>query len=670
MSMTQKQLSARTRVTPEQRAEIARLVDEIDQLTRGQSDPDDFKRFRLENGIYGIRGVADQHMVRVKIQFGKLDAAQVETLADIAERFTPNGKVHLTTRQDVQFHYVRRRDLPAVLTLLAESGLTTREACGNTVRNVTACPLSGISSTEVFDVRPYAEAVSLYFLRNPLNQNLPRKFKIAFEGCAEDHARTPIHDFGAVAAMRGSNGSSERGFRIYLGGGLGAQPASAHLLEEFTPEHLLIATAEAVLRVFDRLGERREDRSHRMRARLKFLIREWGWEKFRDAVLKERRVVALTQSGRAAIAFNRVEEQPPFGEIEFKKVIEDGVSGRLTAGTKSMGRRDVSPTTGTKDRGRRDVSLTVGRSLFDSERRFLKWQGSNVIPQKPKGWSAVTVRAPLGDLTVTDLRHIARTAHRFCGGRLQVAISQNLMLRWVPNAAVRLVYDQLEAAGLALSGAHQLADITRCPGADTCQIAITHSRGLAEALAPLVERDLGEFPELEQLSIKISGCMNSCGQHHIADIGFYGASENVKGHELPKYVVMLGGRTREGLAEFAVPIAQIPARRVPEATRELLLFYRENKKENELFRDFVDRLGKSSFRRLLARYQEVSSFEENSELFCDLGAQEEFKVVMGVGECAGNSVPSSKFQVQSQQAGELVGKHEGENTGGNSAGIL
>jgi sulfite reductase beta subunit-like hemoprotein len=649
MTKTQKQLLTPARISPEQQSEIAMLVDEIDRLKKGQSDPEDFRRFRLENGIYGIRGVADQHMVRVKVRFGKLDAAQLETLAEIAERFTPNRKVHLTTRQDVQFHYIRRRDLPAVLTLLAGSGLTTREACGNTVRNVTACPFSGISSTEVFDVRPYAEALSVYFLRNPLNQNLPRKFKIAFEGCTEDHARTPIHDFGAVAVLRGSNGSCERGFRIYLGGGLGAQPAAAQLLEEFTPERLLIATAEAVLRVFDRFGERREDRSHRMRARLKFLIRERGWEKFREAVLKERKVVSLTQSGRAAIPFYLAEEKPPFGEIEFKKVIEDGVSGRLMAGGKDKGRRDVCP--------------TAGRSLFDREHKFLKWQGSNVIPQKQKGWSAVIVRAPLGDMTVPELRHIASTARRFCGGRLQVAISQNLMLRWVPNAAVRLVYEHLDRAGMAHGGAHQLADITRCPGADTCQIAITHSRGLAEALAPLVERDLGEFPELEQLSIKISGCMNSCGQHHIADIGFYGASENVKGHELPKYVVMLGGRTREGIAEFAVPIAQIPARRVPDATRELLLFYRESKNENELFRDFVDRLGKAAFRRVLAKYQEVSSFEENPGLFRDLGADEEFKVAMGVGECAGNSVQSSRSKVQSQQIGESVTGTAGERSG-------
>lgn len=635
------------------------LVEQIKRLDRGEMDPDDFKRFRLENGIYGIRGFADQHMVRVKVRFGKLTADQLETLAGIAETFTPNKKVHLTTRQDVQFHHVERRHLPRVLTMLAEVGLTTREACGNTVRNVTACPFAGISPTEVFDVRPYADALSLYFLRNPINQNLPRKFKFAFEGCSEDHARTPIHDFGAVAAIRGVNGNSERGFRIYLGGGLGAQPASAQLLEAFTPEPLLIPTAEAVLRVFDRFGERREDRSHRMRARLKFLIREWGWEKFRTAVLKERQAVLLTRSGRTAVPSNVEEERPPSGEVDFKKLVADGVSGRLANPQERRGGRNVGP-------------ATVAASI-QAERRFSKWLAANVVAQKQKGWSAVIIRAPLGDLTVDNLRQVARIARKYCGGRIQVAISQNLLLRWVPQAATKQLYEELDRAGLAQDGAHQLADITRCPGADTCQIAITHSRGLAEALAPLVENGLGEFPELQQLSIKISGCMNSCGQHHIADLGFYGASENIKGHELPKYVVMLGGRTREGVAEFAVPIAQIPARRVPETTKELLLFYREKKRDGELFRDFVDRIGKATFRSLLSKYQAVSSFDEEPELFRDLGAEEEFKVSLGVGECAGGTtaeaaserVRASESKVQSVEVGEAVEVQVGGASGRN-----
>ncbi len=602
-------------ISAEQAAEISMIIEQIGRLERGELEADDFKRFRLENGIYGIRGSSDRHMVRVKVPFGKLSADQLDTLAEVAEQFTPNRSVHLTTRQDVQFHYVERRHLPRLLTLLAESGLTTREACGNTVRNVTACPLAGISPSEVFDVRPYAETLALHFLRNPLNQNLPRKFKFAFEGCSEDHARTAIHDFGVVAALRGTTGVGERGFRIYLGGGLGAQPASAQLLEEFTPEQLLIPSAEAVLRVFDRFGERREDHSHRMRARLKFLIRSWGWEKFRDAVLKERKVILLTSSGRSGKTFSREEEKPPFNEAMFQKLVQDGISGRLAW---------------------RNFAQERGRETFRQiELEYSEWLTSNVLAQKQKGWSAVTIRAPLGDLKAEEFRHIAYIAQRYCGGRLQVTISQNLMLRWIPSLLVRQVYEELLDAGLAHRGAHQLSDITRCPGADTCQIAITHSRGLAEALAPLVERELGNFPELKHLSIKISGCMNSCGQHHIADIGFYGASENVKGHDLPKYVVMLGGRTREGLAQFAVPIAQIPARRVPAATHEILLYYRENKKPDELFRDFVDRLGKATFRSLLSKHQEAISYENEPELFRDLGVDEEFQVVAGVGECAG-----------------------------------
>ncbi len=600
-------------MSPAQAAEIDMLVQQIARLDRGELSDDEFKRFRLENGIYGIRGTTDRHMVRVKIRFGRLTARQLETLAGLAEKYTPNKQIHLTTRQDVQFHHVLRRHLPQMLTSLAEAGMTTREACGNTVRNVTACPFSGISPTEVFDVRPYADALSLYFLRNPLNQNLPRKFKFAFEGCPEDHARTPIHDFGAVAAIRGANGTSERGFRIYLGGGLGAQPACARLLEEFTPEHLLIPTAEAVLRTFDRYGERREDHAHRMRARLKFLIREWGWERFQTVVLKERAVVVLTRSGGSVIPFNLEEEQPPPGLARF-----EARSGREALQHMSHGIPEDFDTPDTTQ-----------------EKRCSQWLASNVIGQKQMGWVGVIIRAPLGDLTARDLRNIARVAADCCGGRIQITISQNLLLRWVPVERLKQVHNELYSMGLAHGGAHQIADITRCPGADTCQIAITRSRGLAEALAPLVESDIGDLPELRQLSIKISGCMNSCGQHHVADIGFYGASENVHGHDLPKYVVMLGGRTKEGLAEFAVPIAQIPARLVPTATRELLLFYRENKTENELFRDFVDRLGKPRFRTLLAKYQAAPSYEVTRELFRDLGMDDDFQVAVGTGECAG-----------------------------------
>src|SRR5689334_11256997 len=283
-----------TTLTPEIENELRYFEEEIAALESGALDPNDFKRFRLENGVYGIRNSDDRHMVRIKIPFGRITPGQLEGIAEMAEQFTPTGISHLTTRQDIQLHNVLRTDVPKVLRLIAEMGLTTREACGNTVRNVTACPFAGVASDEPFDVTPYAEAVAEYFLRNPINQNLPRKFKIAFEGCSEDHARIPIHDIGAVAKVRPVDGKLERGFHIYVAGGLGAQPRSADRLEDFTPADLIIPTIEAAIRVFDRFGERRPERVHRMRARMKFIARAWGKERLHKAILSERKQLLLT----------------------------------------------------------------------------------------------------------------------------------------------------------------------------------------------------------------------------------------------------------------------------------------------------------------------------------------------------------------------------------------
>lgn len=581
-------------LSAEAREEIELFRREIARLEAGEADPDDFKKFRLENGVYGIRGQPDLHMVRVKIRFGALNPDQLEALADIASIYTPNKIGHITTRQDMQFHYVRRRDVPEVLERIALVGLTTREACGNTVRNVTACPYSGISPTEVFDVTPYADALSRYFLRNPICQNLPRKFKIAFEGCPEDHARTPIHDIGCVAAVREAGGRLERGFRMYLGGGLGAQPRVAQLLEEFTPEDLLIPTAEATLRIFDRHGERRPEAQYRARARMKFLIKEWGFEKFRSEVLKERRVVLATRSGRAAYRIEAGEERPP------------------------------------------EVDIPAGdppgwRPTLD----YLRWRETNVLAQKRKGWQAVIIRCPLGDIGAAEMRVVADIARRYCGGRLRTLITQNLLLRWVPEGALPWVYMELVRAGLARAGAHRIADITRCPGADTCQIAITHSRGLAAALGNLLSNGFGQIPEIQDISIKISGCFNSCGQHHIADIGFYGATEEVSGHALPKYVMLLGGRTAEGMASFGKAVIQIPARRVPEAVEKLLRYYLSERQPEEPFRSFIDRVGIAPIRELLAEFKRVPLYEQAPDLYRDLGAEDEgFKLELGTGECA------------------------------------
>src|SRR5882672_2326315 len=296
-------------VTPVQEAEFKLFEDNIRALESGALDSDDFRRFRLENGIYGIRNTTDEHMVRIKVKWGNLTADQLDTLADIAEAYATPKCAHVTTRQAIQMHHIKRGDVPALLRQVAACGLTTREACGNTVRNVTACHFAGVSTEEAFDVRPYAQAVAEYFLRNPINQNLPRKFKFAFEGCPTDHARVPIHDFGAVAKIREINGKQVRGFQCYVGGGLGASPFSAQLIEDFTPEELLIPTAEAVVRIFDRYGNRKD----KARARIKFVVKDWGIEKMRATILEERKIAILTHSGSVNFAFdfNPFEETGP-----------------------------------------------------------------------------------------------------------------------------------------------------------------------------------------------------------------------------------------------------------------------------------------------------------------------------------------------------------------------
>jgi sulfite reductase beta subunit-like hemoprotein len=484
-----------------------------------------------------------------------------------------------------------------VLRRIAESGLTTREACGNTVRNVTACPYAGVSHTEPFDVTPYAEAVAEYFLRNPINQNLPRKIKIAFEGCDEDHARVAIHDIGAVAKVREVNGQIEHGFQLYFAGGLGAQPRTADLLEEFTPASLLIPTAEAIIRVFDRHGERRPEQVHRMRARMKFLARGWGIDKLRRTILIERRVVLATRSGRAQFNIEHFEEKAPLFDVaEFS--------------SKPMN--------------------------FDAK-AFAHWRETNVAAQRQTGWNTVTLRCPLGDIDVAGLRNVARIARRFSGGRLRIGIAQNFILRWVPDAALSQLFIELSKAGLAQADADRLSDITRCPGADTCMIALTNSRGLAEALTDVVLKNFANVPEVQDVSIKISGCMNSCGQHHIADIGFHGASETTTdGRELPAYIMMVGGSTTEGLAQFAKIVGRVPAQRVPETVNQLLRSYANGRQESESFRTYIDRIGIPAIKTLVRAFEIVPSEPLSPELFFDLGAAEQtYKSEVGVGECAG-----------------------------------
>lgn len=575
---------AQTDLSPVARSELLRFEDEIRSLERGTTDPGDFQKFRLQNGVYGIRHATDRHMIRIRIPVGAITPEQLDTLGDLAGEYAPTRRIHLTTRQDIQIHSVLRRDLPSILRRISAAGLTTREAAGNVVRNVTACPFAGVAPGEAFDVTPYATAVASYFLRNPLTQDLPRKVKIAFEGCPVDHARTPIHDIGAVAATEGDR----RGFRVYVGGGLGAAPRNADLLEPFTPAEWLIPTCEAVLRIFDRHG----NRQNRNQARIKFLVKQWGIERFRAAVVAERHVLLSVRSGEVPVEFDASAEAPP--------------------------------------------SVTLPLEPIDTTPEYWRWRSTNIRPQKQGGYFIATVRCPFGDLLPDQARAAAEAARRYCGGRIRVTPEQNLVLRWVPETALPALHRDLAAAGLAHAGAGTIADITRCPGADTCNLAITRSRGLAEALSRIFDQDpLTLLPEVRELSLKISGCTNSCGQHHIADIGFYGASKKVEGHEAPHYLIMLGGGTAEGQAVFGKPVAQIPARRVPEAVRAILLHYHEQRLPGETFPTFVARVGIPALRTLVEPFRNVPPITEAPEFYEDLGTPNRpFVVEVGEGECA------------------------------------
>lgn len=572
--------------------EIRLFEEQMARLDRGELDADDFRRFRLENGIYGIRNYTDKHMVRVKIPYGDMTPRQLEVIAELVEKYTPNKLAHITTRQNIQFHYVERKNVPQILRALTGAGMTTREACGNTVRNVTACPYSGIAPDEPFDVTPYADATFRYFIRNPLNQNLPRKFKIAFEGCSVDHIRTPIHDVGCVAKIKRVRGKDVKGFAVYVGGGLGATPYSAQLLEEFTPAELLIPTIEALIRLFDRHG----NRERKDKARMKFVVKEWGIEKFRERVLAERKIALLTKSGQSVFEIPYKEESVP----------------------------DV------------DMNGFDGKGVVVDARGYETWLSTNTFEQKQKGFYAVHIRLPLGDITPENLRLVAQCAGNYCGGRIRTTIFQNLLLYFVPEKALTSLYKELRQSGLGAANAQSVADITRCPGADTCQIAITHSRGLAAELGKIFMNGFGGIPEIQDIQIKISGCFNSCGQHHIATLGFYGASINGEdGKQIPVYKVLVGGKTVEGKATFGRVIGEVPSRKTPELVKTLLNTFLKEKQNGENFLSWADRAGLTRLKEIAKPFALIPSYKKEPKMYEDLGDEgKEFKLELGQGECA------------------------------------
>jgi sulfite reductase beta subunit-like hemoprotein len=572
------------------RRDIELFREQAEAFTAGQLTDDQFRAVRLRRGIYGQRqpGV---HMVRTKVPGGMVTARQMRQLAAIADEFG-GGRAHLTTRQNVQYHFVPLRNVPAVLHKLADVRLTTREACYNTVRNVTACPIAGLTRDEVFDVRPYARRVAFAFLHKELTDSMPRKFKIAFDACKHDCMATSINDLGFRALIRNVDGVEKRGFRLVVGGGLGPLPNEARLLYDFVPEERLVNVCEAVLRVFNRHG----NRNNKNKARLKFVLRERGFDWLKEAI--EREYADILENGG----------------IPMPDEIPEGFGG-FESNDPVLGAGDLLP--------------VVDGSGADPE--FDAWLETNVEEQRQPGYAIVTVRVPEGNLSDHQMRGLADIAERSGDGRLRFNLRQNVVLGFIPVANLKRVFAALRLIGLSDAAAGEIADVTACPGAYSCNLALTKSMNLSDALSDFLKDE--SDPLVRRLSIKISGCPNACGQHWIGDIGFYGNARKIDGKEVPYYQMLLGGGLDpEGIMRFGLAIQSVPARTIPTVLDRLISHYKTNRIEGEAFRDYVVRNKVEFFRAMVADIAKPT--ELSPDLDKDWGDEVSFSLQLGRGECA------------------------------------
>ena len=560
------------------REDIELFRSQANAFLAGQLTDDQFRAYRLRRGIYGQRQQGVQ-MVRTKVPGGRLTADQTRQLARVADEFG-GGKGHLTTRQNMQFHFVPLRQVPELLHLLADIRLTTREACYNTVRNVTACPLAGLHAEEPFDVQPYARRLAFSFLHKELTDSLPRKFKVAFAGCPEDCMATAINDVG----LRAKIVDGAKSFSMTVAGGLGALPVEARLLHEFIPADDIVRRVEAVIRVFNVHGNRK----NKNMARLKFVMRGRGFEWLRDAI--EEQYQDILANGGIAMP----EEVPEnFG-----------------------GFQSQPPPRGT------------GQFLpmYDASPEFQEWQKTNVQGQKQPGYAIVTARVNQGNLTGDQMRGLASLSEQSGDGLLRFTMNQNVILAWVPVGALPRVYGMLGELGLNEARAGEISDTLTCPGAYSCNLALTKSMNLGAALADTVRNDSN--PLVRSLRINISGCPNSCGQHWISDIGFYGNARKIDGREVPYYLMLLGGSQHE----FGLAIQSLPARLAPVAVDRVLAHYKANRQDGETFRAYVLRHRVEFFKQLTADL--VKPPELAPEMYRDWGDDMDYSLQLGRGECA------------------------------------
>jgi sulfite reductase beta subunit-like hemoprotein len=596
-------------VDPAIEADIEKFERLLAQYEAGGLEDDRWRVFRLANGIYGQRQGGTSHMVRVKVPYGSLRPEQLEMLGHVAREYS-RGWGHITTRQNVQFHFVALQRIPALLRDLGSVGLTTREACGDTVRNVQGCHLAGACPFEALDISPWAEAAFRHFLRHPYAQRLPRKFKINFSGCATDCGQAMFNDVGVVAVTRARpDGSTEAGFRVFVAGGLGATPHPALALEEFTPREELLPTIEAVLRVFDHAG----NRDNKLRARMKWLVDTLGIDELRARVLKERRLLLAAVGWPGGIP-SVVEEQ-----------------GDAPAG--------VSPAAfdpGAARPGGVPVTLSsrgTPRGPGDGGSPYQRWARANVVRGVARGTVSAYAHCRLGDVTAEQFDGLAALQRRL-GAEVRVTNRQNVVFRRLEEAQLPDLYAGLEALGLARPGAELARDVVSCPGADTCNLAVTQSRGLAAAIDAALD-DAG-LSEVGGVRVNISGCSNSCGQHHTADIGFFGAERRAHGRSAPGYQLLLGGHLGDASVEFGRKALRLPAKACAEATVRLVGRFAAEREAAETFTAWLARAGGApGVAEGLADLAEFPTPAAAPDWYVDYDETGPFNAEIGLSECAG-----------------------------------
>jgi sulfite reductase beta subunit-like hemoprotein len=580
----------------EQLRDIDRFEIAIEQYLAGEITEDVFRVMRLNNGIYGQRQGGTNQMVRIKLPAGSIRPDQLELMADLATDFS-RGWGHITTRQNIQFHFVELRRIPSLLRKLAAVGLTSREACGDTVRNVMACHLAGACPHEKLDVTPWAEATFRHFVRNPIGQRLPRKFKVNFSGCSTDCGQAMFNDVGVVAVTRETeSGEIEHGFRVYIAGGLGATPHPALALEDFTRREDLLPTIEATLRVFDQTG----NRDNKLRARLKWVVDQLGIEEVRRRVIKMRHTLPASSTWPGGI--------PP--EV-------------VAAGDLPAGRAEVGEVT--------QVGQGVRVDLRGAN-SYRAWEIASVVRGAAKGTVSAIAYAALGDITAEQFRALAAIQREFVAD-VRLTNRQNVVFRGLREDQLEPLYQRLVAIDMARPGAELARDVVACPGADTCNIAVTQSRGLAGAIGERLEEE--GLAEVGGVRINISGCTNSCGQHHASDIGLFGAERRAHGKALPGYQLLLGGHVGEEQIHFGDKALRLPAKTAPQAVARVVRRFAEERTATETFSTWLARVGgATAVAEGLRDLDEIPTPEVNPDFFVDYGEVGPYVANVAESECA------------------------------------